>query len=134
MRSIDSVARWWSKRNGVAVNGERHALLSRNGHSLPTVKPASEPQPLIELPWLKQLDMERIPRTLRYPVMTLGRLVDQAADRFGDNAAVVYNQQRWTYGGGLSRINRLAAGLARLGVRKGDLVMMALPNCPEYVL
>src|SRR4030095_13555032 len=47
--------------------------------------------------------------------------------------AIVYNQKRWTYRELLARVNRMAGGLSRLGVRKGDRVVLTLPNCPEYV-
>src|SRR5207248_3469884 len=30
--------------------------------------------------------------------------------------------------------NRMAGGLASLGVRRGDRVLMTLPNCPEFVI
>ncbi|MEZ0268423.1 MAG: AMP-binding protein, partial [Phycisphaerae bacterium] len=58
---------------------------------------------------------------------------DQTADRFGDAPAVAYQNVRWTYAELLARVNRVAAGLATLGVRKGDHVLMTLPNCPEFV-
>jgi long-chain acyl-CoA synthetase len=32
------------------------------------------------------------------------------------------------------RSNRFAAGLERLGVRKGDRVAIMLPNCPQFVI
>ncbi len=71
--------------------------------------------------------------TLHYPTTSLGRVLDQTADRFGDAPAIVYGESRWTYGELLRDVNRLAAGLARMGVGKGDRVMMTLPNCPEFV-
>lgn len=65
---------------------------------------------------------------------TLGRLVDQATERFGETPALVYNQKRWTYRELLACVNRMAGGLSRYGVREGDRVVLALPNCPEYVI
>jgi long-chain acyl-CoA synthetase len=47
---------------------------------------------------------------------------------------VVYNQKRWTYRELLACVNRMAGGLSRHGVRQGDRVVLALPNCPEYVI
>jgi long-chain acyl-CoA synthetase len=87
-----------------------------------------------DAPWLKELDRAGIPRTLRYPNTTLGRIVDQSADRFGDVAAMIYNGRTWTYRELLDQVNRAAAGLASLGVRRGDRVLMTLPNCPESVI
>jgi len=133
--SFDSIVRWWGKSNGHAhANGEHHVGINGNGHIKPVMMSCGPEESAESRPWLNQLDEAGIPRTLHYPTTTLGRIVDQAAERFGDNAAVVYNQQTWTYRELLERVNRLAGGLARLGVRTGDRVLMALPNCPEFVL
>ena len=95
--------------------------------------PASRNAPEPEAPWLAQLDKAGIPRMLTYPGTTLGRLLDQSAERFPDAPALAYGEARWTYRELLSQVNRLAGGLASLGVRRGDRVLMVLPNCPEYV-
>src|SRR5205814_2412039 len=70
----------------------------------------------------------------RYPTTSLGRIIDHAAERFGDVPALVYNNTRIDYRELLARVNRMAGGLSRLGLRKGDRVVLALPNCPEYVI
>jgi long-chain acyl-CoA synthetase len=61
-------------------------------------------------------------------------LVDQAADRFGDAVALLFGDQTWTYRELRSMVNRTAGGLATMGVRRGDRVLLALPNCPEFVM
>ncbi|MDP6060308.1 MAG: AMP-binding protein, partial [Pirellulaceae bacterium] len=71
--------------------------------------------------------------TLNYPDTTLGKLIDQSAARFGDARAIVYGDAQWTYAELYSEVNRLAAGMAGLGVRRGDRVLLGLPNCPEFV-
>jgi len=48
--------------------------------------------------------------------------------------AIVFQDRTWTYGQLRAEVNRMAGGLARLGVRKNDRVVMALPNCPEFVI
>ena len=75
-----------------------------------------------------------IPRHLKYPSTTLGRILDQSADRFGDTEALLYNDHRWTYRELLAAVNRMAGGLAHLGVRRGERVLLVLPNCPEFVI
>ncbi|MEX0741358.1 MAG: AMP-binding protein, partial [Phycisphaeraceae bacterium] len=74
-----------------------------------------------------------VPRSLNYPSTTLGRLLDQTADRFAESPALIYQDQTWTYQQLLSYTNRIAGGLAALGVRPGDRVVLTLPNCPEYI-
>src|ERR1043165_7367649 len=85
-------------------------------------------------PWLKQLDRAGIPRTLTYPTTTLGRILDQTAERFGGATALVFESKHWTFRELLAQVNRMAGGLASLGVRRGDRVLMTLPNCPEFVV
>ncbi|MDH3584516.1 MAG: AMP-binding protein [Phycisphaerae bacterium] len=79
-------------------------------------------------------DRYGLPAVLNYPTTSLGQLLDQSARRFPDAPAMIYRQSRWTYRDLEQQVNRLAAGMAKLGVRKGDRVLMTLPNCPEFVL
>src|SRR5881394_110442 len=99
---FDAMRRWWKESNGNgngtgSATGNGHAA-GGNGHTAPhsphsehTPAAAPEPAPPPEPAWFAQLDREGIPRTLRYPTTTLSRIVDQAADRFGDVIALVYN-------------------------------------------
>lgn len=71
---------------------------------------------------------------LHYPSTTVGQLLDQTADRFSDAPAMAYGEVRWSYTQLREKVNRMAAGLALQGVRKGDAVLMTLPNCPEFIV
>src|SRR2546428_76315 len=65
--------------------------LRRNGEHAPQAPAAGLPadtDPQSEAPWLAHLDKANIPRHLKYPSTTLGRILDQSADRFGDTEAV----------------------------------------------
>ncbi len=44
-----------------------------------------------------------------------------------------FQEQEITYGDFNANINRVANGLVRLGVKKGDKVGLMLPNCPEFL-
>ncbi len=161
--SLENMRRWWQNDRGSNGNGkgEKHHPEGTKHHPearmLPDTgkaenekdtshkngdqeaacpsrkKHTPEQHVRIEPPWIARLDEAGIPRHLEYPSTTLGRLLDQAADRYGDHEALVYHQVHWTYRELLSRVNRLAAGLAALGVRTGDRVLMTLPNCLEFV-
>ena len=67
---------------------------------------------------------------------TIGDVLEQTASKFPDREAVVYprRDQRWTYAEFDERVNRLAGGLADLGVEKGDRVSTMLHNGSEIVL
>ena len=122
---IDTAMGWWKHGEAQAesLGGEVH--FSETG---PTVPVSVDP------PWLAQLDRVDIPRSLVYPTTTLARLLDQTADRFGPATALIYNHRTWSWQEVRDQSNRLAGGLARLGVRRGDRVVLTLPNCPEYVV
>jgi long-chain acyl-CoA synthetase len=56
-----------------------------------------------------------------------------AADRAGDAAVRTQGDAvHWTWGELRERVDALAAGLAKLGVRKGDSVALLLSNRPEF--
>jgi long-chain acyl-CoA synthetase len=124
---IDSIRRWWRH----APDDEGAAPAAPDGHAngAESKAPPAPPEP----PWLAQLDRADIPRSLVYPSTTIGRILDQSADRFGAATAVVYGATRWSYSELLAQVNRTAGALASLGVRRGDRVLLTLPNCPEMV-
>jgi long-chain acyl-CoA synthetase len=61
-------------------------------------------------------------------------LLQQAAERFGDNEAVVCGGTRLSWREVMRAATDLAAGLARLGVARGDRVVLFLSNRPEFVV
>jgi long-chain acyl-CoA synthetase len=145
IRPIERVRRWWQgdehASSAPAASPEGSASLSSsNGAGMAVgaggrIAALAQPEPVRRVPpWVETLERAGIPRTLQYPATTLGRLLDQTADRFGDATAIVYNESRWSYRELLARVNRMAGGLASLGVRRGERVLMVLPNCPEFVI
>ena len=63
----------------------------------------------------------------------LGDFIDRDADVFPDKEAVVDDRVRLTYAELRDKTNKLAVGLMRLGIKKGDTVLLQLPNWAEYV-
>jgi long-chain acyl-CoA synthetase len=125
---FDSMRRWW-KNGGPTASSEAEGLSRSNGNGAEHVVKAP-PEPA----WFAQIDKAGLPRHVVYPNCTLGRLVDHAAERYGDSTAIVYGEEKWTYRELLAQVNRMAGGLASLGVRRGDRVLFTLPNCPEMVV
>lgn len=64
---------------------------------------------------------------------TLGDQIDKTAARYPDHEAIIFNEQRISYGELRERVNKLAKGLLALGVQKGDKVALWLSNCPEFI-
>ena len=56
-------------------------------------------------------------------------------DRFGDKEALHSPrlERKWTYKELNAEANRFANGILKKGVKKGDVVMFQLLNCPEFV-
>ncbi|KJS18281.1 MAG: O-succinylbenzoate--CoA ligase [Peptococcaceae bacterium BRH_c4b] len=48
--------------------------------------------------------------------------------------ALVYYDQRLTYAQLNAMVNQLANGLLKLGIKPGDRVLIALSNCPEFIV
>jgi acyl-CoA synthetase (AMP-forming)/AMP-acid ligase II len=67
-------------------------------------------------------------------VAVLDQTLREAARRFPERRALVHGDRSFTYADLDEQANRVAAGLAQLGVHPGDLVALVLPNEPEYVL
>src|SRR5256714_3587061 len=125
---FDSMRRWWNN-GGPTASSEADGLPRSNGNGAEhLINPPPEPA------WFAQIDAAGLPRHVVYPNCTLGRLVDHAAERYGDSVAVVYGEEKWTYRELLAQVNRMAGGLASLGVRRGDRILFTLPNCPEMVV
>ncbi|MGA0585034.1 MAG: AMP-binding protein, partial [Castellaniella sp.] len=64
---------------------------------------------------------------------TFGAWLRERAEAHPDRLAVVGGGQRWTYAELDQRASALAAGFMSTGLRKGDRVLMHLPNIPDFV-
>ncbi|MDD2321198.1 MAG: AMP-binding protein [Geobacteraceae bacterium] len=67
---------------------------------------------------------------------TIGGLLDQMAERFPDNDALVYVDRglRYSYREFNEVCRQVAKGLLKLGVKKGDHVSIWATNVPEWVI
>ncbi len=65
--------------------------------------------------------------------MLLGELPEAAARANPDGTAVVFDGRKMTWKEVETSVCRVANGLGKLGIRKGDRVAIMLPNIPEFV-
>ncbi|MBI2160707.1 MAG: AMP-binding protein [Candidatus Rokubacteria bacterium] len=63
---------------------------------------------------------------------TVASLLDAVAARWPDREAIVFGDARITFASFRERAERLARGLAALGIRRGDKVAIWLPNRPAW--
>ena len=68
--------------------------------------------------------------------VTMGKLLDQIAERFPDNDALVYHERglRYSYREFNDVCRKVAKGLLKLGIRKGDNLSIWAYNVPEWVI
>jgi long-chain acyl-CoA synthetase len=94
---------------------------------------AKEEEEMDDRPWLKQYD-PGVPVSIEYPPITLHQLLEDNARKHPDSICTIFKGARITYKEMDQTIDRLAAGLAELGVKKGDRVGLFIPNTPQFVM
>ena len=76
-----------------------------------------------------------VPRTLRVPEVTLVHYLETAAQRYPDKAALVFAERELTYRELAAESLALAGFMQkRLGIQKGDRILLISQNCPQFVL
>ena len=76
-----------------------------------------------------------VPHDLRVPQVTLNHFVQTAALRYPDKPALIYAERVLTYQALHQQIEAVAAYLQqRLGVARGDRVLLMSQNCPQFVI
>lgn len=96
----------------------------------------------MEKPWLAHYEKE-VPHTIDYPRIPLHQFLEDSARKYPDRPAAKLILRyigplalgaSLTYRQLMDQVNRFAAALAALGVRKGDRVALMLPNLPQFVI
>ena len=77
---------------------------------------------------------KRLPRSIKAPATSLWHNLAVSALRFPDKPALVFFNSVLTYREVMQQAEQLAASLARMGVKKGDRVVLNLQNCPQGVI
>ena len=84
-------------------------------------------------PWLKNYDYN-VPKTIQYPRFSVQTMLHIAAATFPRKAATSFCGSELTFRQLRSQVLRMANALLKMGVKKGDRIGLALPNCPQYVI
>lgn len=66
--------------------------------------------------------------------MNLVALADENIKNFGEYPFLIFDDKTYTNKQIVAEANRLAAALCRSGIKKGDKVVVMLPNCPEVII
>ena len=83
-------------------------------------------------PWLRRYGA--VPRSLEYPETTLHGALALAAARTPGAVALDFMGREIAYRDLMQRIERCAAAFARLGLRKGERILVSMPTTPQAVI
>ncbi len=84
-------------------------------------------------PWLESYD-SGVPTTLEYPDVPLFHFLETSAKNYPDQPCTIFKGAKISYREMSELTDRLAAGLASLGIKKGDRVGLFIPNTPQFVM
>lgn len=87
--------------------------------------------PSIDKPWLKYYSEKAIHS--RAPECTMYEYLRQCNANELDDTALFYLGRRISYGNLFQNIESVASAFSALGIHKGDIVTIALPNIPENI-
>ena len=86
---------------------------------------------LKEKPWLKFYE-PHVPEHIDYPQTVMPAVLEETARKYPDGTALIFRDAKITFREYNEAVDRLAAALQGLGVKKGDRVAIHLPNCPQF--
>jgi long-chain acyl-CoA synthetase len=86
-------------------------------------------------PWFAKYWPETVPKQLSYDdSLTMYDILKKNADENPDYKVIWFLDTWVTYGQLKEMVDRFSSGLDRLGVKKGDVLALILPNCIQYVV
>ena len=76
----------------------------------------------------------QVPKCLDYPSCTLAEFLRESAAKHGPKPALYFLDAKVTYSQLWEMVQRLATSLSRLGLKKGDVCALMLPNSVQFVV
>jgi len=84
-----------------------------------------------EKPWLEFYE-PHVPERIDYPHITMPAILEETAHKYPDHTALIFKDAKMNFREYNKAVDRLAAALQGLGIKKGDRVAIHLPNCPQF--
>ena len=77
---------------------------------------------------------DEVPKNYDFPEVTLGEMLHESAQKWPDLKAIWFMDSYITFAELDNYVDRFATALTNLGIKKGDVVALLLPNCIQYVV
>ena len=84
-------------------------------------------------PWLKNYD-EGVPTHIDYPEINVLEFLKNSADKHGSRTAIWFLKNKISYKKLDDITDRIATALVDLGVKRGDVVAIMIPNFPQFIM
>ncbi len=76
----------------------------------------------------------QVQKNLDYPDLTLAEILEESAKNYNDNTAIIFLDTSMNYKTLLDKVKRVANGLSNLGLKKGEVCALILPNSYQFVI
>jgi len=87
----------------------------------------------MEKPWFKFYP-EGVPKSIDYPNMSMAEYLKEIAKNYPNDIALIFEGFKITYNELMKLIDKFATALSDLGISKGDIVALFLPNTPQFAI
>ena len=84
--------------------------------------------------WFKTWWPKGVPFNSSFEEKTINELLDDQVNKYSDNNFLWFLDTWITYKQFQDIVKKFAAALYSTGIRKGDVVALHLPNCPQYIV
>ncbi len=84
-------------------------------------------------PWTKYYDPTMTAPDINYKRTSIYEMVKDVERRAPDNIAYEFQGRNTSYAGFIDKIDHTAACLQAMGIKKGDRILVCMPNCPQAI-
>jgi len=77
---------------------------------------------------------EETPRHVDYEVLSLGQMLRNTTTNYPESHAIYFEGFRMTYKELDQFVDQFATALSKMGIKKGDVVLIDLPNVPQFII
>lgn len=84
--------------------------------------------------WLQRSWVKGMPADVEIPERPLYEVIDEACIKYGERTAMYFYGVRISYAMLKFLTDCFATSLAKMGIKKGDVVAIYAPNCPQFAI